>query len=102
MAGDDFSADLSMERVALIDGDLVVLARQRPRRPTCPSSRPRSSTRRLDVHQRAATCSSAMFEPEGAATTFITPLSIPFLLDGLVPAAGRRRRRRPRDHLIHR
>ena len=84
LAGDDFSADVSMERIDLIDGDLVVWL-VNDRETDVPKFEAEPLYTRLDVHQDGRDVFVEMLEPEGAATTFITPLSIPFLLDELVP-----------------
>jgi iron complex transport system substrate-binding protein len=84
LAGDDFSADVSMERVDLVDGDLVVWL-VNDRDTDVPRFEAEALYASLDVHQQGRDVFVEMLQPEGAATTFITPLSIPFLLDELVP-----------------
>lgn len=84
LAGENFSADVSMERVDLIDGDLVVWLIN-DRDTDVPKFEAEPLYSELAVHQEGRDVFVEMLQPEGAATTFITPLSIPFLLDELVP-----------------
>lgn len=84
VAGDSFSADVSMERVDLVDGDLVVWLLN-DTDTDVPKFEAEPLDADLDVHRQGRDVFVEMLRPEGAASTFITPLRSPFLLDELVP-----------------
>jgi iron complex transport system substrate-binding protein len=84
MAGDDFSVDLSFERVDLIDVDaLVVIVDSLETDPAELASEPLYAN--LAVHREGHEAFVENLDDVGAATTFITVLSLPLLLDELVP-----------------
>lgn len=84
LAGDEFSADLSYERIDLLDVDALVwivndVETDRPRF----TSDPIYSS--LDVHRQAHDLFIENLSTTGGALSFITVLSLPLLLDELVP-----------------
>ena len=84
LAGDAFSADLSAERGDLLDVDVVVwivgsIESDVPRFDEDPVYSA------LDVHTGGHEVFVENLSPTGGATSFVTVLSIPFLLDELVP-----------------
>jgi iron complex transport system substrate-binding protein len=84
LAGDDFSADVSMERVDLIDGDVVVWLIN-DLDTDVPQFEANDLYSGLAVHLEGRDVFLEMYEPVGAATSFVTVLSVPTLIDGLVP-----------------
>lgn len=84
LAGSAFSADLSAERSDLLDVDVVVWIVG-----TIESDVPRFDEdpvySALDVHTGGHEVFVENLSPTGGATSFVTVLSIPFLLDELVP-----------------
>jgi iron complex transport system substrate-binding protein len=80
--GDEFGGNLSEENAGLLDGDLVIWLD--PDDAEGDLGGPAYAT--FPVHTEGREVMLDSFgDPLGAATSFITPLSIPFLLDGLVP-----------------
>lgn len=84
LAGSQFSADLSYERIDLIDVDAIVwivnsIETDVPRF----DEEPLYST--LDVHTGGHEVFVENLSPTGGATSFVTVLSLPFLIDELVP-----------------
>ena len=84
LAGKNFSADVSLERVDLIDGDAVVWLIN-DKGTDIPQFEANSLYAELDVHTEGRDVFLETLSPVGAATSFITPLSLPFLIDGVVP-----------------
>ena len=80
--GEEFGGNLSEENAALLDGDLVIWLD--PDDAEGPLGGPAYATFPVHTEGREVMLDS-YDDPLGAATSFITPLSIPFLLDGLVP-----------------
>ena len=80
--GEEFGGNLSEENAAMLDGDLVIwLDRGGAEGPL---GGPLYET--FDVHTQGREVMLDSFDdPLGAATSFITPLSIPFIIEGLVP-----------------
>lgn len=77
-----FGGNISMERVDLLDVDVIIWL------DADPDQEPLASPlyRNLRVHREGREVFLASYtDPLGAATSFVTPLSIPYLLDGLVP-----------------
>lgn len=80
--GEEFGGNLSEENAKLLDGDLVIWLD--PDDAEGDLGGPAYAT--FPVHTEGREVMLDSFnDPLGAATSFITPLSIPFLLDGLVP-----------------
>lgn len=82
ITGDEFSANLSAERVDLLDVDAIVWLDADDAEG--PLGGPLYAG--LAVHTEGREVHLDSFDdPLGGATSFVTPLSLPFLLDGLVP-----------------
>lgn len=81
LTGDEFGGDLSEERVDLLDVDAIVWLDGRE---VDDLGGPVYAT--LAVHEEGREVFLSSFDdPLGAATSFVSVLSLPFLLDGLVP-----------------
>jgi len=80
--GDEFGGNLSEENAGLLDGDLIIWLD--PEDAEGKLGGPAYETYAVHTEGREVMLDS-FDDPLGAATSFITPLSIPFLLDGLVP-----------------
>jgi iron complex transport system substrate-binding protein len=84
LAGDEFYAELSYERVDLIDVDaLVVIVNSIETDPAELAAQPLYAE--LAVHRENREVFVENLDDVGAATTFVTVLSLPLLLDQLVP-----------------
>lgn len=84
LAGSQFSADLSYERIDLIDVDAIVwIVNSIPTDVPRFDEEPLYST--LDVHTGGHEVFVENLSPTGGATSFVTVLSLPFLIDELVP-----------------
>jgi len=82
IAEGSFGGNISMERIDLLDMDVIVWLDANPEQE--PLANPLYQN--LGVHQEGREVFLASYtDPLGAATSFVTPLSIPYLLDGLVP-----------------
>jgi iron complex transport system substrate-binding protein len=82
VTGDEFGANLSEERAEMLDVDVIIWLD--PEDGEGPLGGPLYDT--FPVHTEGREVFLDSFEdPLGAATSFVTPLSLPFLLDGLVP-----------------
>jgi iron complex transport system substrate-binding protein len=79
---DAFGSSLSQERADLLDVDLIVWLD--PEDGDGPLGGPLYSTFAVHTEGREVFLDS-FDDPLGGATSFVTPLSIPFLLEGLVP-----------------
>lgn len=82
IAEGSFGGNLSMERIDLLDVDVLLWL------DADPDAEPLANPlyRNLRVHQQGREVFLATYtDPMGAATSFVTPLSLPYLLDGLVP-----------------
>jgi iron complex transport system substrate-binding protein len=82
IAEGSFGGNLSMERVDLLDVDVLLWL------DADPDQEPLANAlyQNLGVHQEGREVFLASYtDPLGAATSFVTPLSLPYLLDGLVP-----------------
>lgn len=84
IAGDQFSADISFERVDLLEVDMIVWIVS-----SVETDKPEFDEQPLyaglDVHQGGHEAFVENLGPLGGATSFVTVLSLPFLLDELVP-----------------
>lgn len=80
--GEEFGGNLSEENAKLLDGDLVIWLD--PEDAEGDLGGPAYETFAVHTEGREVMLDS-FDDPLGAATSFITPLSIPFLIDGLVP-----------------
>lgn len=80
--GEEFGGNLSEENAKLLDGDLIIWLD--PEDAEGDLGGPAYETFAVHTEGREVFLDS-YDDPLGAATSFITPLSIPFLLDGLVP-----------------
>lgn len=80
--GEEFGGNLSQERADLLDVDVIVWLD--PDDATGPLGGPLYETFRVHTEAREVFLDS-FGDPLGAATSFVTPLSLPYLLDGLVP-----------------
>jgi len=80
--GDEFGGNLSEENAGLLDGDLILWLD--PDDAESDLGGPAYKTFAVHTEGREVFLSS-YDDPLGAATSFITPLSLPFLIDGLVP-----------------
>lgn len=84
LAGDAFSADLSAERVDLLDVDVIVWIVTSIETDVARFEEdPVYSA--LDVHRGGHEAFVENLGPVGGATSFVTVLSLPFLIDELVP-----------------
>jgi iron complex transport system substrate-binding protein len=82
VTGDEFGGNLSEERADMLDGDVIIWLDADDAEG--PLGGPLYDT--LPVHTEGREVFLDSFDdPLGAATSFITPLSLPYLLDGLVP-----------------
>lgn len=82
VTGDEFGGNLSDERADLLDVDVIVWLD--PEDGEGPLGGPLYDT--LAVHTEAREVPLDSFDdPLGAATSFVTVLSLPYLLDGIVP-----------------
>jgi iron complex transport system substrate-binding protein len=82
ITGEEFGAELSQERADMLDVDVIIWLD--PDDGEGPLGGPLYET--FAVHTEGREVFLDSFEdPLGAATSFITPLSLPFLLEGLVP-----------------
>lgn len=82
VTGDQFGADLSEERADMLDVDVIIWLDADDAEG--PLGGPLYDT--LPVHTEGREVFLDSFDdPLGAATSFITPLSIPYMLGGLVP-----------------
>ncbi|WP_421119836.1 hypothetical protein ACE2AJ_00295 [Aquihabitans daechungensis] len=80
--GEEFGGNLSEENARMLDGDLIIWLD--PEDAEGDLGGPAYAG--FPVHTEGREVFLDSFDdPLGAATSFITPLSIPFLLDGLVP-----------------
>jgi iron complex transport system substrate-binding protein len=82
IAEGSFGGNISMERVDLLDVDVILWL------DADPEQEPLASPlyRNLSVHREGREVFLASYtDPLGAATSFVTPLSLPYLLDRLVP-----------------
>lgn len=80
--GDEFGGNISEENAGLLDGDLIIWLD--PDDAEGDLGGPAYETFAVHTEGREVMLDS-FNDPLGAATSFITPLSIPFLIDGLVP-----------------
>lgn len=84
IAGDAFSADIGQERIDLLDSDVLVVLL-----PDLEENlrvlEQQSLFTNLAVHQEGRGVYVDTYGPLGGATSFVTVLSVPFLVDGLVP-----------------
>lgn len=80
--GEEFGGNISEENAGLLDGDLIIWLD--PDDAEGDLGGPAYETFPVHTEGREVFLSS-YDDPLGAATSFITPLSIPFLIDGLVP-----------------
>jgi iron complex transport system substrate-binding protein len=77
-----FGGNISFERIDLLDGDAIIWLDADPEQE--PLANPLYQN--LRVHREGREVFLASYtDPLGAATSFVTPLSIPYLLEGLVP-----------------
>lgn len=84
LAGDQFSADIGQERIDLLDADvLVVLLADLDE--NLPVLEQQSLYTNLAVHQEGRGVYIDTYSPVGGATSFVTVLSVPFLVDEIVP-----------------
>jgi iron complex transport system substrate-binding protein len=82
VTGDEFGGNLSEERADMLDGDVIIWLDADDAQGALGG--PLYET--LAVHTEGREVFLDSFDdPLGAATSFITPLSLPFILDGLVP-----------------
>jgi iron complex transport system substrate-binding protein len=82
ITGEEFGGNLSMERVDLLDVDVIVWLD--PKDAKGPLGGPLYES--LNVHKQAREVFLDSYnDPLGGATSFVSVLSLPFLLDGLVP-----------------
>jgi iron complex transport system substrate-binding protein len=82
VTGEEFGAELSQERADMLDVDVIIWLD--PEDGEGPLGGPLYET--FAVHTEGREVFLDSFEdPLGAATSFVTPLSLPFLLEGLVP-----------------
>jgi iron complex transport system substrate-binding protein len=81
VSGDEFGGNLSLERAELLDLDTIIWLAPESERATVGG--PVYST--LPVRSEGREVFLDNNDPLGGATSFITVLSLPFLLDGLVP-----------------
>lgn len=82
VTGAEFGGNLSMERADLLDVDVIIWLD--PQDATGPLGGPVYSS--LDVHTEGREVFlSSLDDPLGGATSFVSVLSLPYLLDGLVP-----------------
>lgn len=82
IAEGSFGGNISMERTDLLDVDVLLWLDADPEQEPLANA----LYRNLDVHQEGREVFLASYtDPLGAATSFVTPLSIPYLLDGLAP-----------------
>ena len=81
-----FGGNLSAERLDLLDVDVLVWLNVAEG--TGPLDNPVYESLRVSTEGREVFLDS-FGDPLGAATSFVTPLSLPFLLDGLVPQLAR-------------
>lgn len=82
IAEGSFGSNISMERTDLLEVDVIVWLDADPEQE--PLSNPLYRNLRVHTEGREIFLDSYT-DPLGAATSFVTPLSLPFLLDGLVP-----------------
>ncbi|HEY8526572.1 MAG TPA: iron-siderophore ABC transporter substrate-binding protein [Acidimicrobiales bacterium] len=82
LTGDEFGANLSQERAEMLDVDVIVWLD--PEDGEGPLGGPLYETFPVHTEGREVFLDS-YDDPLGAATSVVTPLSIPFLLDGLAP-----------------
>jgi iron complex transport system substrate-binding protein len=82
ITGKEFGANLSMERADLLDVDVIVWID--PKDAKGPLGGPLYSSLKVHTQAREVFLDSYS-DPLGGATSFISVLSLPFLLDGLVP-----------------
>jgi iron complex transport system substrate-binding protein len=82
VTGDEFGANLSEERADMLDVDLIIWLD--PEDGEGPLGGPLYDTFTVHTEGREVFLDS-FDDPLGAATSVITPLSLPFLLDGLAP-----------------
>ncbi len=84
IAGEEFSADIGQERIDLLDTDvLVVLLPDLDE--NLPLLERQTLFTNLAVHKEGRGVYVDTYGPVGGATSFVTVLSLPFLLDELVP-----------------
>lgn len=82
IAEGSFGGNISMERTDLLDVDVILWLDADPEQEPLANA----LYQNLGVHQEGREVFLASYtDPLGAATSFVTPLSIPYLLDGLVP-----------------
>lgn len=84
IAGDEFSADIGPERIDLLDGDVLVVLMP-DLEENLPKLEQQPQYANLAVHTEGRGVYLDTYGPLGGATSFITVLSVPFLVDGLVP-----------------
>jgi iron complex transport system substrate-binding protein len=84
LIGDGFSADLSMEQVDLIDVDAIVWIVEDVRT-DLPRLHDEPLYGRMDVARQGREVPVANLSELGGATSFVTVLSLPVLIDNLVP-----------------
>lgn len=82
IAEGSFGGNISMERTDLLEVDVIVWLDANPDQE--PLSNPLYQNLRVHTEGREVFLDSYT-DPLGAATSFVTPLSLPFWLDGLVP-----------------
>lgn len=82
VTGEAFGGNLSTERLDLLDVDVIVWLDAAVGEG--PLGNPLYQSLRVSTEGREVLLDS-FTDPLGAATSFVTPLSLPFLLDGLVP-----------------
>ena len=83
MTGEEYGGNLSEERADLLDVDAIVWLDAEDGDGPAAAVR---STRRFAVHTEGREVFLDSFDdPLGGATSFVSVLSLPYLLDGLVP-----------------
>ncbi len=81
IAGDSFGGNLSLERADLLDLDVIIWLAK----PTAADEVGGPVYQSLSVHTEGREVFLSNDEPLGGATSFVTVLSLPYLLEGLVP-----------------
>jgi len=82
ITGDEYGGNLSNERADMLDVDVIVWVD--PDDAEGPLGGPLYDTLAVHTEGREVPLDS-YDDPLGAATSFVTPLSLPYLLDGIVP-----------------
>jgi iron complex transport system substrate-binding protein len=82
ITGKEFGGNLSLERADLLDGDVIIWLD--PKDAQGPLGGPLYANLKVHTEGREVFLDSYT-DPLGGATSFVSVLSLPFLLDGLVP-----------------